>query len=217
MKDFSSVKELMTTGVLTVTPQTPLIEAIDILLKKGFNGLPVADKDGRLVGILTEYDLTIRGSSIYLPTFLKLLKEFKVYKKDKGLIREDFKKITAMKVGDIMNSDPLTLPPDTSIENLVKTFAEHHRVNPIPIVDNDKRMLGIISRSDLIKLFGIAPKHCEASDSRALDSGINKFLGDFEKEFVFVTKFRTRYWLIFSLIFLIVGFSIAMLLILRFR
>lgn len=209
------IKDIMTSKVLMVQPETFLSEAIDLLSKHGFNGLPVTDKSGKLVGILTEYDLTMRGSSIYLPTLLKLLKEFKVYKKDKSLIRDDLKKILVAKVKDVMNSEPLTLGQDATVEDLVKTFAEHHRVNPILIVDKENRLIGIVSRSDLIKIFGVTPKYIDQTDERSLDKGVSQFLSNFEKNFILVTKFRTRYWFIFSLIFLIVGFIIAMALILR--
>src|SRR3990167_5129006 len=127
-----SVKSFMTNQVVWESPSTPLVEAVNILIKKGLTGLPVVE-GGKVVGILTEYDLTIKGSSIHLPTFLKLITEFQIYKKDKGLIKDDVKKILNMKVKDVMNTDPLVLPPSTSVEDAMKAFAEHHRVNPIPI------------------------------------------------------------------------------------
>ena len=205
----------MTFKVLTVEPETPLSEAIDIVSQHGFNGLPVVDKNGKLAGLLTEYDFTIRGSSIYLPTLLKILEEFKIYKKDRRLIKDDLKKILVFKVKDIMNSEPLTLGQDVTVEDLVKTFAEHHRVNPIPIIDKERYLLGIVSRSDIIKIFGITPSHIDQNNERSLDKGVKQFLDNFEKNFISVTKFRTHYWFIFSLTFLVIGFIIAMALVLR--
>ena len=49
--------------------------------------------------------------------------------------------------------DPLVVGPDVAVEDLAKEFAQHHRVNPIPVVDKEKRLLGIVSRYDLIKFF----------------------------------------------------------------
>lgn len=129
------------------------------MLEGGFGGLPVVNKDSVVVGILTDYDLTIKGSALHLPTFLKLLKEFEIYKKDSSLIKDDLEKILKMSVADAMNEEPLVLQEGASIEEAVKTFGEHHRVNPIPIVDKDNKLVGILSRRDIIKLFGSKSAH----------------------------------------------------------
>ena len=214
-----SVSALMAKNVLTVDPDAPVVEAAELLLKSGFNGIPVVDKhSNRVVGILTEYDLTIKGSSIHLPTFLKLLSEFQIYKKDKRLIKDDVKKILNMKVKDVMNTDPLVLPPSTSVEDAMKAFAEHHRVNPIPIVEGDKHLVGILSRSDMVKLLGTSLAHSEmAEGTRGLDLNVNKFLNNFEKRFVMVKKSRTYLWFVVSLAFLIVGFVAALFLFVKIR
>lgn len=52
-----------------------------------------------------------------------------------------------------MNIDPLVVGPDIKVEDLAKEFAQHHRVNPIPVVDGERRLLGIVSRYDLIRFF----------------------------------------------------------------
>ena len=78
----------MTKNVVSVTPETSLMEAANVLYKGGFNGAPVVDGKNRLIGILTEYDLIQKGTSFHIPTFLKLIKEFNVYRKDKQFINE---------------------------------------------------------------------------------------------------------------------------------
>ena len=211
-----SIKNLMTTKVISIRPDAPLVEAVDLLLRRGITGLPVIDGQNHLVGILTDYDLTIRGSSIHLPTFLKLLKEFDIYKKDKGWIREDIKKILNMRVTDAMNPEPLVLADTSSIEDVAQAFSEHHRVNPIPIIDNQRKLVGIISRYDLIKLMAAPSVSFQRRiDSRAMDKNVNQFLNDFERQFVFVSRYQTHYWFIWSVVFAFVGFFIAFALILR--
>lgn len=212
------VGDLMTKDVISVTPEMPLVEAVDLLLKHGYNGLPVVDSSGVLVGILTEYDLVIKGSSLHLPTFLKLLEHFEIYKKDSSLVKNEISAILTMKVGDVMSTESLTLSPDDSIDKAIKTFSEHHKVNPILVVNNNKKLVGVLSRYDLIKLFG-APlvKVSDGSKARELDKDINLFLEDFEKRFVLVSKARTYSWFFFSIVFALIGFIIAFALILRIR
>ncbi len=119
-----SVKSLMNPQVMSVLPGTLVLIAIDILLSNNYNGIPVTDKSGVIVGILTKYDLIIK----------------------RGYIRDD------TKVEDVMNKDPLVLTDDKTIEDAVTMFSEHHRVDPIPVIDENKKVIGVISRYDMVKL-----------------------------------------------------------------
>lgn len=206
----------MTKGVVSVTENTPLIQAVEVMLERDFSGLPVIDQNNVLVGIVTDYDFILKGSSIHLPTFLQLLKEFQIYKKDASRISDDIKKILGTKVGDVMNKEPLTLFEQASINDAINAFGQHHRVNPIPIIDNQHKLVGIISRLDMLKLYG-APSvnFAQHYTTREIDKNVSRFLSDFEKQFVLVSKTRTQYWLIFSLLFAIIGFIVAFAIILR--
>jgi CBS domain-containing protein len=205
-----TVEDLMTKNPATVSPDTPVVTAANILFGRHFNGLPVVDNEGTLCGIFTDHDLLVNGSSIHLPTFLKLLEGLPVYKEKMEPLSRDIKKIISMKVRDVMNSDPLTLRADTGIEEALRAFSEHHRVNPIPIVDSEKKLVGILSRYDIIKFFGapsVVPS--ERASERVLDQNVNLFLSDFEKRFLFVSRWQTQYWFFWSVLYVIVGFILA--------
>ncbi len=146
-----SLKDIMTKQVISVSPETPLSEAASLLSKHNFSGMPVVDADNTLVGILTDYDLISKDSLIHLPTFQKILQNLSVYKKDKSEFQEEVKKVSALKVKDVMNREPLTLLEDASFEETVAAFRDHHRVNPIPVIDSNKKVIGVVSRYDLIK------------------------------------------------------------------
>lgn len=120
-----SVKSLMNPRVISVLPDTPIKTAIDILLSNNFNGLPVTDKSGAIVGILTKYDIIVNRLAV----------------------RDD------TKVKDLMNNDPLLLVENMTVEDAVRAFTEHHKVDPIPVVDSDKKVVGIISRYDMVRIF----------------------------------------------------------------
>lgn len=145
------VKDVMVKEVISVEPEMKLIEAARIIMEHNFDGVPVVDNENKLVGILTEYDLIEKSSSIHLPTFQKILENLKVLKQDNSDFQKEAKKISALKVKDAMNSDPLTLDPETPFEEMVKTFREHHRVNPIPVIDKEKKVIGVVSRFDVLK------------------------------------------------------------------
>lgn len=141
----------MTAQVISVRPDTPLMEAAELLAKHGFDGVPVVEDGGKLVGILTEYDLISKGSAIHLPTFQKIIQNMGVYGKDKSHFKKDFEDIAALKVKDVMNNDPLTLPEGASYEDAVAAFRDHHRVNPIPVINNERKVVGVVSRYDILK------------------------------------------------------------------
>ena len=67
------VKDIMTKRVISVSPETPVVEAAKIITEHNFVGLPVIDASNHLVGILTEYDLITRTSSLNVSFLQKIL------------------------------------------------------------------------------------------------------------------------------------------------
>ena len=141
----------MEKNVVSVRPDTPLSEAAKILAEHGFDGVPVVDEQNTLQGILTEYDMISKGSVIHLPTFQKILESMPVFSKDKKEFQSDVREVANMKVRDVMNTDPLTLRQDATYEETVAAFRDHHRVNPIPVIDEYKKVIGVVSRFDVLK------------------------------------------------------------------
>lgn len=154
----STIKGIMTSEVVSVRPGTPLQEAAEILAHHGFDGVPVVGEDNTLVGILTEYDLVSKGSAIHLPTFQKIIQNFGVYSKDKDRFNKEFEALSSLKVKDVMNDDPLTLSEDATYEEAVRAFKDHHRVNPIPVINQDQKVVGVVSRYDVLKPLHLADK-----------------------------------------------------------
>ena len=148
-----SVKDIMTREVVSVHPETSVFEAHDLIAKHNVDGVPVVDAENKLAGILTEYDLIVKGSSLHLPTFQKILAELPVYRKDRRQFQNEVKELQDLKVKDVMNSDPLTLRDDAPFEKVVAEFRDHHRVNPIPVIDKNKKVVGVVSRYDVLKIF----------------------------------------------------------------
>lgn len=146
-----SVQDIMEKNVVSVRPDTPLSEAAKTLADHKFDGVPVVDESSMLVGILTEYDLVSKGSAIHLPTFQKIFENMAVFSKDKKEFKSDVADVANMKVRDVMNDDPLTLSHDATYEEAVIAFRDHHRVNPIPVIDKDKKVIGVVSRFDVLK------------------------------------------------------------------
>lgn len=151
MENNLPITEIMTKDIISVHPETPILDVAKLLNDHSFNGMPVVDKDNVLVGIITEYDLISSGSSIHLPTLQKVLGSLSVFKKDKWEFNEDVESLTKLQVKDVMNKEPLTLSNTASFLDALQTFQEHHRVNPIPVIDAEKKVVGVVSRFDILK------------------------------------------------------------------
>jgi CBS domain-containing protein len=139
----------MTREVLTVKEGIPLKEAAGILAKMRIHGMPVVDEEGKVIGILTESDFFIKDSSnIYLPTFL----EFVNKDQTREVSSSDMEKIKKIKtVKDIMTYDCETVDPDLPVAELVYLFKKNN-FNSFPVVDDQKKLVGIVSIFDIIKL-----------------------------------------------------------------
>ncbi len=209
-------RDLMTKEVTTVGPNDSIITVAQIMFDHNWDGLPVVTKDGTLMGIITQYDLVTKGANIHLPTFLKLMAELPLYKKDKSALKSQLEQIVTLSVKDLMNLEPLTVYEHTTLEDVARLFAEHHRVNPIPVVSQESRLMGIISRYDLIKLYTGTQASAEAIvQEKSVDKKIDLFVEGFEKNFLVVSKRTPMFWKMVSVLFVIVGFVIAMALIIR--
>ena len=151
-KELSKVfaKDIMTEEVISVHPDTSLLETAKLIAEHNFDGVPVIDNENHLVGIVTEYDLINKTSAVHLPTLQIILRNLPQFRKEEAHFQEE---ILSLKVSDIMNKDPLTMAPDISYDEVIKLFREHHRVNPIPVIDKDRKVIGVISRFDVLRPF----------------------------------------------------------------
>ena len=158
------VQDVMTTEVISIGPNATLAEAAMLLHTHGFSGLPVVDEHNVLKGILTEYDFISSGFAVHLPTVQIILEKFVTV--PEGPFAQELEKIASLRVRDVMNKEPMTLLEDVPLAEAVLAFQAHHRVNPIPVVDASNKVVGIVSRFDILKIFRSA---LEASSAHAKD------------------------------------------------
>jgi len=143
------IKQVMTNQVVSVEPNTPITEVARILFDKQLTGLPVIDQTNKLVGIITEYDLLSRKKHIHIPTFLELVNDFDI--KNDSKMANQAKEISKLKVKELMSTGVFTVTEETDIKEAAKLFTEKH-INPLPVVNDKGNLVGIISRTDIIKL-----------------------------------------------------------------
>ncbi|MFO7595521.1 MAG: CBS domain-containing protein [Desulfocurvibacter africanus] len=142
-----SAKDIMSTQVITFTPDTEIVAAARVLLEKRINGAPVVEGD-RLVGILSQTDLVAQQKTLTMPTLFTLLDGFiplRSYEK----LDEDMRKISAMTVGEAMTVKPVTVRPDTAITDIAQIMVEK-KIHTLPVVEGD-RLVGVIGKEDVLR------------------------------------------------------------------
>ena len=140
--------DIMTKEVITVSPDTEIANAAKILLEKRINGLPVVDAFGRLVGILCQSDLVVQQKSIPIPSVFTLLESFIPLTSMKRIDKE-VEKIAALTVKQAMTPNPVTIGPDTDIEEVARLMVDK-KYHTLPVVEGDK-VVGIVGKEDVLK------------------------------------------------------------------
>lgn len=142
-------KDIMTGNVITVSLNTTLEELGRLFIEKGISGAPVVDDDGELSGVVTENDLISRNSRLHIPTILRLFDAYLPLGTSR--IENEIKRMTATTVGEICVKNPITVTADTTLEEIATIMTER-KIHLLPVVEN-KRLVGIIGKRDLIKGF----------------------------------------------------------------
>lgn len=142
-------RDLMNREVITVNRETTVKEVARLLLEHKISGLPVVDKENRVIGIVSEGDLIYQDKKLHTPAFLEILGGI-IYLENPNRLGQDLIKMTAVKVGDLMTTRVYTVREDAQLEDIATIMVEK-KVNRIPVVDGAGRLAGIISRQDLVK------------------------------------------------------------------
>ena len=142
------VKDIMTTHVLTVSPDTEIAKAAQMLMENRINGVPVLD-EGRLVGILCQSDLIAQQKKFPLPSLFTFLDGYISLTSEKHLEKE-VHKIAATTVAQAMTPNPVTVEPGTPIEE-VATLMVDKNFHTLPVV-SEGNVVGIVGKEDLLKL-----------------------------------------------------------------
>jgi len=128
------VGERMSHPVITISPDLPITEAVNLMRREHIRRTPVI-KDGKLVGIVSDKDLLNASPS---PATSLSIWEMNYL----------LSKIT---VGDVMTKEVLTITTDTPIEEAARIMADN-KIGGLPVVKDD-RVVGIITETDLFKIF----------------------------------------------------------------
>jgi CBS domain-containing protein len=137
------VRDLMIREVLTLTAETPLKRAAELLARERISGAPVVDDAGRVVGVLSEADVLVKASAEAPRSGLLgwLLEPAADYRD----------KIAATRVGEAMSAPVVTIAPDRSVHEAASLMIDES-VNRLPVIE-DRELVGIVTRADVVRAF----------------------------------------------------------------
>lgn len=154
-------KDIMTVDVITTSADTPIQAIVDSMLKNRVSAIPVVDKDGRLLGIVSEGDLMNRPEAETYRSrswWLSLLGESQKMTKD-------FLKTYGRTAADVMTTGVVTADEDESVASIAEKL-ERNRIKRVPVV-RDGRIVGIVSRANLLHCVGRLEQGATASADSA--------------------------------------------------
>lgn len=139
------IAQIMTTDVVTVPPSKSLKEAAALLLERRISGMPVVTSNGDVLGVLSETDI--------------LFKERVQDTRRPGLLRrqpttsdDDAIKLSARTVGAAMTMPAVTIGANRTVAEAATIMLERG-VNRLPVVDVEGRLVGLVARSDIVRVF----------------------------------------------------------------
>lgn len=141
------VKEIMVKDVVSIKPDNNAKEALTLLFKMQISGLPVIDTQGRLVGMFTEKDIL----TAILPSYIEKVGRF-VYEENPKSIKKKFEGLVNLTVSQLMRKDVVTVDENASLCEVAHLILTQ-KVRRIPVLNKEKRVVGIIVREDIVKAY----------------------------------------------------------------
>lgn len=145
------VREAMTTPVITLSPETSVREVLVLWKKHPVEGFPVVFDDVP-IGIVTESDLVTRDAPIPTPAYVHVFDLMIQLESSKSLLK-DILKVAGAKVKDVMTQPVVTIRDDLLVEDAAQVMVQA-QVNLLPVVDASGKLVGILSRGDILKTMG---------------------------------------------------------------
>ncbi len=141
--------DIMTEEVISVRPDTPISELAKIFIENNISGVPVIDENNKVLGIATESDLIFHSKRLKVPTVLTILDSF-IFLDSPEKMEQELRKIAAASVSDIYSSPPVTITPDTPLDEIASLMSDK-QIHTLPVVNNSEEMIGVVGKKDIIR------------------------------------------------------------------
>lgn len=159
----SPVSVVMTTEVLTFSPEDNVGDAMRTLVERRIDGAPVVDADGAVVGVISTGDLIVSESRLHFPTIIELFGATLELPSSKRRFEEDLRRTLGSTVADVMTREPITVDADDTVE-AAATLMHEHDIARLPVI-GPEGLVGIVSRVDILREILRDGDRAEASEA----------------------------------------------------
>jgi len=143
-------RDIMKKDVIFVTQDESIQEVLRILMKNNVSGVPVIDKNNQVLGVVTEKDLITKEKGLNIPSYIEFVASILFIDGDlKYNINHE--KVITLTAKEIMSSPAYTVYLDASVEEIASVMV-NRRINRVPVIDKERKLVGIIGRSDLLPI-----------------------------------------------------------------
>jgi CBS-domain-containing membrane protein len=147
------VADVMTRDVVSVTPETGYQKIADVLVSRRVSAVPVVDADRRVVGVVAEADLLAKLEyADRVPRHALAVRR----------LRADWARTAGDRAYDLMSTPAVTIRADATVSRAARLL-DAARVKRLPVVDDDSRLVGVVSRRDLVHLYARPDDQIRAS------------------------------------------------------
>lgn len=143
--------DIMNTKVLSIGPNATVEEAVKIFSQNKISGLPVVDDNNKLIGILTERDIVVFSSDMHVIPLISSSNWISPYTDVSKISssKRGYDLISKTQVEKVMTKKLYDVTGDISWYEIVKIM-KSGKINHIPVVDNERKLIGIITRTDML-------------------------------------------------------------------
>jgi CBS domain-containing protein len=155
-----TVQKVMTTDVVTVQPDTPFRDVVTTLAAHQISGVPVVSREQEVVGVVSEADLLVREERKASQQDARTV--FRAHRPGHGHAHgrvgadgsagAGADTVVADTAGSMMTSPAVTVTPNTTIVEAARLLSQYG-IKRLPVVDQEHRLIGIVSRADLLRIF----------------------------------------------------------------
>lgn len=137
--------DVMTTDVVWVKEDTPVVEVAEIMEASRVSGLPVIGGDGKVVGVISEKDYLVEMGADEDGNFMTLIVECLKTGQCKST------SVRVKKAADIMSRPAVTAGEETKLQEVTALFAQEG-INRVPVLDRRSKLTGIVTREDILRI-----------------------------------------------------------------
>jgi len=140
----------MTAKVITISKDATIGELSRMLLKNKISGVPVVDSEGKLIGMVTDADIITEDMEPMFPIYFDPLIISYAFIENFEKYQKDAKEYLETKVEEIMARRVKSVKKETPVNEIARIMVKD-RINRIPVVDENNKVIGIIARADILK------------------------------------------------------------------